>query len=194
MLPVFGYDDAPHGHAEVVFDQRARARRQHAPRRGPRLRDRAGPARAGAHPPLHAADRAGRAGAGADVPARADARRLRPRDRRADGDAGAHRREPHHDRAGAAADAEGRRHDGQARQQGGAGGDRDDQGGGAEHGLPRDRLGDPGVRRRRRDRGLTASPTPMPPRATCGSPTGRTRCTATRSRGWNCAATRGRRA
>ena len=51
---VFGYDDAPHGHAEVVFENVARAGVEHAARRRPRLRDRAGAARAGPHPPLHA--------------------------------------------------------------------------------------------------------------------------------------------
>ncbi len=38
-----------------------RAGGEHAAGRGPRVRDRARPARAGAHPPLHAADRPGRA-------------------------------------------------------------------------------------------------------------------------------------
>ena len=36
--------------------------------------------------------------------------------------------------------------------------DRDDQGGGAEHGLPGDRLGDPGARRRRRVATTSRSP------------------------------------
>ena len=45
---------------------RARAGREHPARRGARLRDRAGPARAGAHPSLHAHDRPGRALAGSD--------------------------------------------------------------------------------------------------------------------------------
>ena len=40
---------------------RARAGREHPVRRGARLRDRAGTARAGPHPPLHADDRPGRA-------------------------------------------------------------------------------------------------------------------------------------
>jgi hypothetical protein len=39
--------------------------------------------------------------------------------------------------------------DGRGRQQGGPHRDRDDQGGGAQHGLPGDRLGDAGARRRR---------------------------------------------
>ena len=45
-LTVFGYDDAPHGHGEVDVQERARAGLEHPARRGPRLRDRAGPARA----------------------------------------------------------------------------------------------------------------------------------------------------
>ena len=80
---VFGYDDAPHGHMEVDVRERARAGRQHPARRRPRLRDRAGPPRAGPHPPLHAPDRPGRARARADVQARRVARRLRQAARRA---------------------------------------------------------------------------------------------------------------
>jgi acyl-CoA dehydrogenase len=64
-LPVFGYDDAPHGHMEVAR-QRARAGQQHAAGRRPRLRDRAGPPRAGPHPPLHAHHRRGRRSARKD--------------------------------------------------------------------------------------------------------------------------------
>ena len=45
-LPVFGFDDAPHGHAEVEFENVEVPVVQHAAGRGPRLRDRAGPARA----------------------------------------------------------------------------------------------------------------------------------------------------
>ncbi len=94
----------PHGGR---LPRRARAGVEHPARRGPRLRDRAGPPRAGTHPPLHAADRAGRALARADVPPRQRARRVRPHDRAADRDAGAHRRGALHDRAGAAAHAQG---------------------------------------------------------------------------------------
>jgi len=55
----------PHGGRP---EGRPRAGLQRAARRGPRLRDRAGPPRAGPHPPLHAADRAGGARAGENVP------------------------------------------------------------------------------------------------------------------------------
>ena len=47
--------------------ERARSRDQHAARRGPRLRDRAGPSRPRPHPSLHAPDRACRTDAGEDV-------------------------------------------------------------------------------------------------------------------------------
>ena len=56
--------------------------------------------------------------------------------------------------------------DGRGRQQGGQGRDRDDQGGGAEHGLPRHRLGDAGAWWRRHVPGLSAWPTSTPPART----------------------------
>ena len=88
------------------------------------------------------------------------ARRLRQDRRRADRDAGAHRRGALQDRHGAPADAEGGLDDGHGRQQGRQGRDRDDQGGGAEHGLPGDRLGDAGARRRRHVATTSRWPTP----------------------------------
>ena len=54
-LTVFGYDDRDHGgHAEIAFDGRPRACGEPHRRRGRRLRDRAGAARTGPHPSLHA--------------------------------------------------------------------------------------------------------------------------------------------
>ena len=52
--------------------ERARARVQHDPGRGPRLRDRAGAPWSGPHPPLHALDRVGRDGTISDDLPRAE--------------------------------------------------------------------------------------------------------------------------
>ena len=104
-LPVFGFYGVPDRASEVVFDNVRVPADQHAARRGPRLRDRAGPARPRPHPSLHAADRPRRTHAGEDVRADPQPRRLRQAGVGADRDAGAHRGIAHHDRAGAAADA-----------------------------------------------------------------------------------------
>ena len=69
-LSVFGYDDAPHGHAEIMLRERARAGVQHPSRRGSRIRDRPGPAWAGPHPPLHARSSVLPSARWNDVPAR----------------------------------------------------------------------------------------------------------------------------
>ena len=132
-LPVFGYDDAPHGHAEVAAGERARAGEQPAARRRPRLRDRARSPRAGTHPSLHALDRRRGARARAHVPAAHFARRVRQADLLAVRLARAHRRFALRDRPGAADGAARRVPDGHRRQQGRAQGDRDDQGRRAEH-------------------------------------------------------------
>ncbi len=87
----------------------ARAGREHAARRRARLRDRAGPSRSGAHSPLHAAHRPGRALPRSDVPARADAGRVRQNAGGAGHDSRGHRRVAHGSRAGAAADPATRR-------------------------------------------------------------------------------------
>ena len=164
-----------------------RAAREHPAGRRPRLRDRPGPARTGPHPPLHARHRPGRAGARGDVQAREVARGLRQAARRADGHAGAHRRGAHHDRAGAAARAQGRLHDGHGRQQGGPRRDRHDQGRRAEDAVERRRHGDPGAWRRRRLRRFRPGQGLCRWRARCACSTVRTRSIATRSAGWNCA-------
>jgi hypothetical protein len=59
-MKVYGDDDAPHGHMHIRFDQCARAGRSNLLLgEGQRVRDRAGPARAGPHPSLHARHRPG---------------------------------------------------------------------------------------------------------------------------------------
>ncbi len=56
--------------------------------------------------------------------------------------------------------------------------DRHDQGGRTQHGLPGDRLGHAGPRRRRHVATTSPWPTPTPVRAPCALPTARTKCTA----------------
>ena len=76
-----------------------------------------GAARAGPHPPLHAHHRRGRGGAGEDVPAADEPQGVRQVHLRAFGVGAAGRRRPHRHRDEPPALPEGRRHDGQGRQQ-----------------------------------------------------------------------------
>ncbi len=79
--------------------ERPRAGVEHAPRRGPRLRDRPGTSRSRPHPSLHAHHRRRRARARGDVQAPHDPRRLRQGDRPPQRLAAAHRRRAHRHRA-----------------------------------------------------------------------------------------------
>ena len=69
-LPVLGFYGVPDRASEVTFTDVRVPVDQHAPWRGPWIRDRAGAARAGPHPSLHAARWSLRTRAGAHVPSR----------------------------------------------------------------------------------------------------------------------------
>ena len=110
------------------------------------------------------------------------ARRLRQAARRAGRDPPLDRGIAHGDRPGAAADAAGRAHDGQGRQQGGARRDRDDQGGGAERGAAASSTAPSRSAAAAASRRISTSPMPTPAPARCASPTAPTRCIARRWR------------
>ena len=189
-LSIFGYDDAPHGHMDIALENVRVPASEHAARRRARLRDRTGAPRTGPHPPLHALDRRRRAGARADVQERSLARVTF-------GKPVAERTVTQERIAEARIMIDSARllvlkaahHDGHGRQQGGARRDRDDQGARAQRRLQGARLGDPGARRRRHVRTTFRLPTCTRTRARCASPTGPTRCTATRSRSSSCRGT-----
>ncbi len=135
-LKVFGYDDAPHGHFEVILDNVRVPVGNMILGEGKGFRDRTGAAWSGPYPPLHAQHRCRRTRAGKNGQAAEIPRGLWQADFGTQPVARTHCRFAHCHRTGSAAHAQGRLYDGHRRQQGCRQRNRHDQGGRAEHELP----------------------------------------------------------